>query len=132
MFGWNGFFLNINLTNSKFSVESYGADFASSFIGGRGFAAKILWDKLQPRTDPFSPQNLLIFAAGPLTGYPLPNSGKLVVAVKKPVNRRVRRRQHRHLHCGYTCAKQATTPSLSKAKQRNPQLCTSKMKKWSS
>ena len=36
-------------------------------------------------TDPLSPENILIFAAGPLTGFPLPNSGKLVVASKSPL-----------------------------------------------
>jgi aldehyde:ferredoxin oxidoreductase len=85
MFGWNGCFLNVNLTTGESKVEPYNADFASSFIGGRGFAAKILWDRLPPKTDPLSPQNLLVFAAGPLTGFPLPNSGKLVVASKSPL-----------------------------------------------
>ena len=85
MFGWNVHFLNVNLSTRKFAVESYDAHFASRFIGGRGFATKILWDRLPPKMDPLSPRNLLIFAAGPLTGYPLPNSGKLVVASKSPL-----------------------------------------------
>ncbi len=85
MFGWNGRFLNVNLTNGKSKVEPYDEEFALRFIGGRGFAAKILWDRLPPKTDPLSPQNLLIFAVGPLTGYALPNSGKLVVASKSPL-----------------------------------------------
>ena len=66
-------------------TESYDVDFASKFLGGRGFAVKILWDRLRPGTDALSPENKLIFAAGPLTGYSLPNSGKLVVASKSPL-----------------------------------------------
>ena len=85
MFGWNGSFLNVNLTSGKSAVESYDAAFASQFVGGRGFAAKILWDRLPRGTEALSPNNLLIFAAGPLTGFPLPNSGKLVVASKSPL-----------------------------------------------
>jgi aldehyde:ferredoxin oxidoreductase len=85
MFGWNGKFLKVNLSSSKSAVETFDIDFASQFLGGRGFAAKILWDTLPPGTEPFSPQNKLIFAAGPLTGFPLPNSGKLVVASKSPL-----------------------------------------------
>ena len=54
-------------------------------MGGRGFAAKILWDRLKQGIDPLSPENLLIFAAGPLTAIGLPNSGKLVVAAKSPL-----------------------------------------------
>lgn len=85
MLGWNGNFLRVNLTSRKWTVESFDLEFASKFVGGRGFAAKILWDRLPPWTDPLSPQNLLIFAAGPLTGFTLPNSGKLVVASKSPL-----------------------------------------------
>ena len=85
VFGWNGSFLNVNLTSGKSAVESYDAAFASQFVGGRGFAARILWDRLPRGTDALSPKNLLIFAAGPLTGFALPNSGKLVVASKSPL-----------------------------------------------
>ncbi len=85
MYGWNGRFLNVNLTKKKAVVEPYDQDFALKFIGGRGFAAKLLWDRLPAGTEPPSPQNLLVLATGPLTGYPLPNSGKLVVASKSPL-----------------------------------------------
>jgi aldehyde:ferredoxin oxidoreductase len=85
MFGWNGKFLRANLSKGTFTTQPYSEGFASSYIGGRGFAAKILWDNLPQGTDPLSPQNLLIFATGPLTGFPLPNSGKLVVASKSPL-----------------------------------------------
>ena len=85
MFGWTGNFLKVDLTNSKWDVESYDLNYSLKFLGGRGFAAKILWDTLSPGTDALSPQNKLIFAAGPLTGFPLPNSGKLVVASKSPL-----------------------------------------------
>ena len=85
MQGWNGVFLKINLTESKSAAEPYDEDLALNFLGGRGFAAKILWDKLKPGTDPLSPENILIFATGPLTGIGLPNSGKLVVAAKSPL-----------------------------------------------
>jgi aldehyde:ferredoxin oxidoreductase len=85
VFGWNGVFLQVNLSKNKAVAESYNANLAFNFLGGRGFAAKILWDKLKPGTDPLSPENKLIFAAGPLTGVGLPNSGKFVVAAKSPL-----------------------------------------------
>ena len=85
MYGWNGCILNVDLTKKKVAPQSYDLDFARKFLGGRGFAAKILWDTLPAGTDPLSPNNKLIYAAGPLTGYPLPNSGKLVVASKSPL-----------------------------------------------
>jgi len=85
MKGWTGSFLKIDLTNSKSTIEHYEERLASNFLGGRGFAAKILWDRLKAGTDPLTPENLLIFATGPLTGIGLPNSGKLVIASKSPL-----------------------------------------------
>jgi aldehyde:ferredoxin oxidoreductase len=85
MYGWTGKFLRVDLTKKKAIVDQYDPAIARSFLGGRGFAVKILWDELQPNTDPLSPYNKLVFAAGPLTGWPLPSSGKLVVAAKSPL-----------------------------------------------
>lgn len=85
MYGWTGKFLRVDLTKKKAIVDQYDPAIARSFLGGRGFAVKILWDELQPNTDPLSPDNKLILAAGPLTGWPLPSSGKLVVAAKSPL-----------------------------------------------
>jgi aldehyde:ferredoxin oxidoreductase len=85
VFGWTGVFLRVDLTRNEAVAESYDAGMALNYIGGRGFAAKILWDELEPGIDPLSPENKLIFVAGPLTGFGLPNSGKLVVAAKSPL-----------------------------------------------
>jgi aldehyde:ferredoxin oxidoreductase len=85
MFGWNGKFLRVNLSKNKAVAEEYEANIAKGFIGGRGFAAKILWDELKSGIDPLSPENKLVFATGPLTGFALPSSGKLVVAAKSPL-----------------------------------------------
>jgi aldehyde:ferredoxin oxidoreductase len=83
--GWNGVFLQVDLSKSKAVTEPYDEALALNFLGGRGFTAKILWDTLKQGTDPLSPENKLIFAAGPLTAIGLPNSGKLVVASKSPL-----------------------------------------------
>jgi len=85
MFGWQGHILYVNLTRNKAVADSYDATFAFNYLGGRGFAAKILWDQVKPGTDPLSPENKLVFAAGPLTGFGVPNSGKLIVAAKSPL-----------------------------------------------
>ena len=85
MYGWNGLFLRVNLGKGRAVEEEYDAKVAKNFLGVRGFAAKILWDELKHGTDPLSPKNKLVFAAGPLTGFALPSSGKLVVAAKSPL-----------------------------------------------
>jgi len=83
--GWNGRLLRVNLTQEKTAVKEYSADLATRFVGGRGLAVKLLWDELKPGTGSLSPDNMLIFATGPLTGFILPNSGKMVVASKSPL-----------------------------------------------
>ncbi|MCW3979071.1 MAG: aldehyde ferredoxin oxidoreductase family protein [Candidatus Bathyarchaeota archaeon] len=85
MKGWNGRLLRVDLTKGKTAVQEYSEDLARRFLGGRGFAVKLLWDELKAGTDPLSPDSMLIFATGPLTGFVLPNSGKMVVAAKSPL-----------------------------------------------
>ena len=85
MLGWTGNFLQVDLTKKKAALQQYSENLALNFLGGRGFAVKILWDTLPKGTDPLSPHNKLIFSSGPLTGIGLPNSGKLVVASKSPL-----------------------------------------------
>ena len=88
MQGWTGRILRVNLTKKKMVMQDFDSAFARTWLGGRGFAAKILWDELRPGTDAFSHENKLIFATGPLTGTPLPSSGKLLVAAKSPLTGR--------------------------------------------
>jgi len=85
MHGWNGKILRVNLAKKKAATQEFDANFAKTWLGGRGFAAKILWDELKAGTDALSPENRLVFATGPLTAVSLPSSGKLVVAAKSPL-----------------------------------------------
>ncbi|PNV78061.1 MAG: aldehyde ferredoxin oxidoreductase, partial [Thermoproteota archaeon] len=83
--GWTGKILKVDLTKGKHVQEPLDAKMAVDFLGGRGFAVKILWDELNRGVDPLSPDNLLIMATGPLTGLPIPSSGKIQVAAKSPL-----------------------------------------------
>jgi aldehyde:ferredoxin oxidoreductase len=84
MKGWTGQILRIDLTERTFRTESFSEEFAHTWIGGRGFAAKILYDELAPGIDPLGPENKFIVALGPIAGIPAPNTGKAVVAAKSP------------------------------------------------
>ncbi len=83
--GWAGRGLLIDVGERKFKFFNIEAEVLRDYIGGRGLAARLLWDLNEPGVDPLSPKNHLIVAVGPLTGYPLPSSGKLVVASKSPL-----------------------------------------------
>ncbi len=85
MHGWTGRILRVNLTDRTHRVDTFGEDFATKWVGGRGFAAKILFDEVPPGTDPLGPDNKLVVALGPIAGVPAPNTGKAVVAAKSPL-----------------------------------------------
>jgi len=83
--GWNGRILRLDLSRAKTEVQAYDAATALAFLGGRGLAAKILWEETNPSMNALSTGCPLVFAAGPLTGLGFPSSGKLVVAAKSPL-----------------------------------------------
>lgn len=84
MAGYAGKILRVNLTNRKITIEDISDQMKEKFLGGRGFAVKILWDEVKG-VDPLSEDNKIVFATGPLTGLPLPSSGKMVIATKSPL-----------------------------------------------
>src|SRR6056297_1194506 len=80
-----GKILRINLKDQSFKSGDIPKKWYEEFIGGEGFAAKILYDELQPGMEPLSEDNLLVFTVGPLTGTKAPCSGRLVVGFKSPL-----------------------------------------------
>ena len=71
--------LAVDLSSGKIEKIKLSDDFLQRYIGGRGFAAKLIWDNLQKHSfsiDPLGPENMLVVAAGPLTGTYVPSSGK--------------------------------------------------------
>ena len=82
--GYTGKILVVNLKNQTTTVENTNLDDAKNFIGAKGLGAKILFDRLPKKTDPLSPENLLIFTTGPLTGTSAQTSGRGTVITKSP------------------------------------------------
>ena len=80
-----GKILRVKLTDKTIKVMEISEEWEDLYIGGEGLAAKILYDELEPGMDPFDEKNLLIFAAGPLTGTKAPCSGRLCVGFKSPL-----------------------------------------------
>ena len=75
-YGYAGQVADIDLTTSKVDIQPLDRIFAASYLGGTGFAARILWDRVKPSTDPLSPENPLVFSVGPVTGTFFPPSGR--------------------------------------------------------
>ncbi len=85
MNGWYGKILRVDLTNQTHTIETVDPQFAKDFIGGRGWAIKYLMDGMDPAADALSPENMLIFATGPLTGSPAPTGNRYMVVTKSPL-----------------------------------------------
>jgi aldehyde:ferredoxin oxidoreductase len=86
MFGHHGRIMNIDVTDSSFQIETYDEAFARAYLGGNGFAAKILYDRLPPGIDPFDPRNIIVFAVGPVTDTAIPSTSRGYTASKSPLN----------------------------------------------
>ncbi len=85
MFGYNGRFLRVNLSEEKVTVEEPAEDHYKRYLGGRGFIAAALLQEMPGGVDPLGPENRLIFALGPITGMPIPGSGRNSVGAKSPL-----------------------------------------------
>ncbi|MHB8917459.1 MAG: aldehyde ferredoxin oxidoreductase N-terminal domain-containing protein, partial [Desulfocucumaceae bacterium] len=83
--GYAGQILRVDLSAGKINKVKTTGEFAGNFIGGRGLSSYFLWKEVGPGVGPYDPENLLIFAPGPLNGTPLPSSGRLTVAAKSPM-----------------------------------------------
>jgi len=80
-----GKILKVNLTEKKVEVESIPEDVLRKFIGGRGLATYNLYKLMDPKAEPLSPENVLIFTTGPLTGTAAPTGGRYMVVCKSPL-----------------------------------------------
>ena len=78
--------VNLEIDLSRGNIEKEGTDprLTELHLGGLGTNAKILWDRVPPEVDPFSPDNLLIFSAGLLTGTPAPGANRTIVSTFSP------------------------------------------------
>lgn len=65
---YGGAIVYIDLTKEKVAKKKLDEDFAKGYLGCKGFGARILYDEVSPRVDPFAPENKIILSVGPLTG----------------------------------------------------------------
>jgi len=84
-YGYNGQILRVNLSQGTTSADTLDELFCRKHLGGAGFISYFLLKELQQGIDPLGPENKLIFALGPVTGVPLPGSGRHCVGAKSPL-----------------------------------------------
>jgi len=79
-----GFNLEIDLTRGNIERVATDPRDTELYLGGLGTNAKILWDRVPPEVEPFSPDNLLIFATGLLCGTPATGCNRTIVSTISP------------------------------------------------
>jgi benzoyl-CoA reductase subunit BamB len=79
-----GFNLEIDLSRGSIQRVETDQRLTELHLGGLGTNAKILWDRVPPETDPFSPDNLLIFSTGLLCGTPAIGCNRTIVSTFSP------------------------------------------------
>jgi aldehyde:ferredoxin oxidoreductase len=83
--GYTGNWLWIDLTSGFMERHELDPKLAEEYLGGNGFGARLLWDHVPPEVDPLSPENLLVFATGPLCGTQAPTASRFEVISKSPL-----------------------------------------------
>jgi len=85
MYGWVGQILRVNLTDLTAKKEALDPVEAKSYIGARGLGTRYWIKECDPKIDPFSEANNMIFMTGPLTGTLATNAGRYNVVCKAPL-----------------------------------------------
>jgi len=80
--GYAGQQLRVALDTGKIATEDLDPAAIEKYLGGVGYAAKLLHDELDGDVDPLGPANKLIFATGPLSRYEVPGGGSIEVCFK--------------------------------------------------
>lgn len=83
--GYAGRILFVDLTNGRMREQPFPDEWKRRFIGGRGLGVALLSHMAVPSVDPFSPENPLVFATGPLTGSGVPLGARYDVVTKSPL-----------------------------------------------
>ncbi len=79
-----GFNLEIDLSRGNIERVETDPKLTELHLGGLGTNAKILWDRVPPEAEPFSPENLLIFSTGLLCGTPATGANRTIVSTYSP------------------------------------------------
>jgi len=85
--GYAGKYLEVDLSREKVKDITFDEEILEAYFGGRGLAAKILWDRIGDRwsrVDPLGPENIFMTLTGPMTGfYP---GGRTCCSGKSPLS----------------------------------------------
>ena len=73
-----------DLSSKTLKIKQIPDNIIKKYLGGRGLASYLMFTESEKGVDPLSPDNIIMFISGPLTGTPAPGAGKYLVATKSP------------------------------------------------
>jgi len=82
---WTRTILRVDLSKGTITKEPLNMAWAAQYLGSRGLASKYLVEEVDPKTDPLSADNKIIWATGPLTGTVASTGGRYTVVTKGPL-----------------------------------------------
>ncbi len=82
---WQKKILRVDLSAGTVEAEPLNMEWAEQYLGSRGLGSRYLWQEMDPAADPLGPDNVLIFATGPMTGTMASTSGRYTVVTKGPL-----------------------------------------------
>lgn len=82
---WTRKILRVNLTLGSCVSEPLNMEWAMQYLGQRGLGTKYLMSEIDPKVDPLSPENKIIYTTGPLTGTMASTGGRYSVVTKGPL-----------------------------------------------
>jgi aldehyde:ferredoxin oxidoreductase len=85
--GYAGKILDVDLSDGRIGTLELDESVLQQYVGGRGLATKILWDRIGSvweTVDPLGPENILAVLTGPVTGYTV-GGGRICVSGKSPL-----------------------------------------------
>ncbi|MGQ9843319.1 MAG: aldehyde ferredoxin oxidoreductase family protein [Spirochaetota bacterium] len=85
MSGYMGQYVIINLSTGKSTVKKLSDDFYKKYLAGYGLGAAIITQMQKPKIDPLSPESMIGFCSGLLTGTGAYFAGRFMVVGKSPL-----------------------------------------------
>lgn len=75
---------HVDLTSGTVEYRPIPEEWAQKYIGARGLGVRYVFEN-GPQVDPMSPDNILCFMNGPLTGTQASMSGRMAIVTKSPL-----------------------------------------------
>jgi aldehyde:ferredoxin oxidoreductase len=85
MDGYAGKMVYADLSAGTVTIKPTPPELKKQYLGGRGFGIRLLTDMVDPKIEPLSDKNVLVFAAGPLTGTGIPPGSRYEVSTISPL-----------------------------------------------